>query len=354
MNEIFRFLASAAQKQEFSDAHIEQGRLLRLRIPSGWVDAGFGVVEDEHLKPFLQSVDKFWNQRLKSGATLNVSFDLADAQLGPELSGRFRCCVYNVDSGRRIAASLRRIKDSPLPLEQVGTPPIVASFASAPRGMLLVTGPTGSGKTTTLMSLLARILSMRPVHVVTIEDPVEYLLPPGDGIVSQREVGVDTPSFAEGLRDALRQRPDVIMVGEIRDRETADTAMRAAESGHFVMATVHARSAVGALQKMQALVPDEDFLGSSIVGVLAQSLLPTTSGDRFVLAAEMVHLHDPDLQTKVNQRNWDAIEDVLKRGDKGCVALNTALANLVRRGDVSKEAALVATYDTQGLQRSLS
>lgn len=353
MNEILRFLASVTHKQEFSDAHVEQGRPLRLRLPTGWVDAGFGVVEDEHMLPFLASVDKFWKQRLKSGATLNVSFDLADAQIAPDLSGRFRCCVYNIDGGRRIAASLRRIHSAPIPLEKVGVPPIVASFASAPRGMLLVTGPTGSGKTTTLMSLLSRILSVRPAHIVTIEDPIEYLLHPGEGIVSQREVGIDTPSFAEGLRDALRQRPDVIMVGEIRDRETADTAMRAAESGHFVLATVHARSAVGALQKMQTLVPDEEFLGASIVGVLAQSLLPTISGDRSVLAAEMVHLHDPDLQAKACQRNWEAIEDVLKRGDKGCVSLNTSLANLVKRGEVAKEAAIAATYDTQGLQRNL-
>lgn len=354
MNEIFRFLSKVAATREFSDAHVEQSRPVRLRTPAGWVDAGFGVVTEEHLSSFLQAIDNYWRQKLKNGATLNVSLDLAESHVGQEYRGRFRCCVYNIDGGRRIAASLRRIHAAPIPLERVGAPAIVASFASVPRGMFLVTGPTGSGKTTTIMSLLARILEKRAAHIVTIEDPVEYVLPAGLGIVSQREVGIDTPNFAAGLRDALRQRPDVIMVGEIRDHETADTAMRAAESGHFVVATLHARSAVGALQKMQSLVGDEDGLGGSIVGVLAQSLVPSANGDKFVLAAEMIPLNDPDLQSRVSQRKWQSVDEALRRGERGCVALNTTLANLVRRGDIAKEHALMATYDIQGLARAIS
>lgn len=350
MNEILRFL-SANKDKTYSDVHIEQGKPMRFRTPNGWEDAGFGIVSDEHLVGFLGKVDNFWKHALQKKETMNVSLDLANVER--DTFGRFRCCVYTIDSGRRIAASLRRIHPEPMSLEETGVPALVTSFVNAPKGMLLVTGPTGSGKTTTIMSLLSRILSRRNVHVVTIEDPVEYVLAPGAGIVSQREVKIDTLSFSDGLKDALRQRPDVIMVGEVRDPETAVTALRAAESGHFVVATVHARSAIGALQKMQTLAGEDAYVGSSIVGVLAQVLLPAMDGSQFVMAPEFIHLNDPDIQAKVNQCKWDGVEEILKRGDKGCISQGASLANLIRRGAIKKEDALLAAYDVQNLARSV-
>lgn len=348
MNEILRFLGEAVTNHPCSDIHIEQGRGIKLRMPGGWQESSFGEVDEDLLSAFLQSVDKHWRNVFSQGRPISVTLDL-DLKGLPNL--RYRCFAYTIDCGRRIAASLRPIQPVPLPLEKLGLPPLAMTFANAPKGLLLVTGPTGSGKTTTIMAMLAKILAHRPAHVVTIEDPIEFLLPHGEGIATQREVGIDTESFASGLKEALRQRPDVVMVGEIRDQDTAMTALRAAESGHFVVATMHARSAVGAVQKLRLMAEaDAVILGNALCGVLAQTLLPTRDRQSLVLASELVYCAQREVQAAIREEKWSALEDMLKRGDKGhCVGLNNQLNALVRNNVVSREEAVTAAYDPAGL-----
>ncbi|MBE7540575.1 MAG: Flp pilus assembly complex ATPase component TadA [Opitutaceae bacterium] len=345
MNEILRFLAN--EEGCFSDAHVEQGRPLRLRKPTGWEDAKFGKIEDHDMETFLQSLDKGWEAKMRKGQPVSVTIDLKLRNIGDM---RYRCFAYTIDGGTRVAASMRPIRRAPDSMSNLGLPPIVHTYAKAPKGLLLISGPTGSGKTTTIMAILSNILKARPVHVVTIEDPIEYVLDQGQGITSQREVGVDTQSYAAGLKEALRQRPDVIMVGEIRDQDTASTALRAAESGHFVVATMHSRSAIGAIQKLREMSEtDGSTIGYSLIGVLAQVLVPSKDKSRLILASELLHCQDREIITKIGEQKWPAIEDAIKRGDKGCLSMGQSLTSLVRSGQIERDTALAAAYDPLSL-----
>lgn len=346
MNEFIRFLSEYHSAHEFSDAHLEQGKILRVRAPGGWIDPGFGVVGEERLIAFLNSLDPQWKAKLKAAHSINLAVTLGTAN---KPLGRYRCAVYTIDGERRVAMSIRKIKEQAVTISELGLPPAVLAYTTTPRGLLLVTGTTGSGKTTTIMSILQCILEKRSAHVSTIEDPIEYILNPVDGIVSQREIGIDVESYANGVRDALRQRPDAIMIGEVRDAETASIAVQAGESGHFVPATVHARSAIGAIQKMRRMLAEDGHLAYTLSGVLAQALVPSVTGDTFILASEYINLSVPEVQTKVQKAQWGELEEYIKRGDGGCLWLNTSLANLVRRNVVTKESALMATYDRTGL-----
>lgn len=347
MNEILRFLASVPSSHAFSDVHIEQGLPIKLRLPTGWADADFGPVDEIHLRTFLQSIDEHWRTKINNRIPVMLTVDLDKFKLG---SMRYRCSVYTIDGDQKVAASLRPIGRIPMTLDKIGLPPIVQTYVRAPKGLLLVTGPTGAGKTTTIMALLAKILSERPVHVLTLEDPIEYSLSPDRGIVSQREVGLDTESFAAGLKDALRQRPDIIMVGELRDRDTAITALRAAESGHFVVATMHARSSIGAVRKLAELAEtDAVSISYSLVGVIAQTLLPSTDVTKSILASEILHCADKEVPKLLAEANWTAISNLLRNGEKGCSSLNKSLATLVAGHQASREHALVASYDATGL-----
>ena len=351
MNEILRYLAAASEKHTFSDAHIEQDRPLKLRLPGGWDESDYGLVTQDDLRTFLEAIDPAWKPKLNKGMSLSKTIDLADMKMADI---RYRCFAYTIDGGNRVAASMRPIRRMPISLEKLGLPPLALTFAKSPKGLLLVTGPTGSGKTTTIMALLTKILSTRRVHAVTIEDPIEYILSEGEGITSQREVGIDTVSFAEGLKEAVRQRPDVIMVGEIRDHDTAATALRAAESGHFVVATMHARSAVGALQKLKDMAAaDSSAIGYALIGVLAQTLVPAKDGSALVLGCELLNCLEREVQGKVIEQKWSALEDMLKRGEKGCVSLNKSLSELIKRNIISREDALTAAYDPATISSQL-
>lgn len=348
MNEFIRFLAGYHTDHEFSDAHLEQGKILRVRAPGGWIDPGFGMVGEERLIAFLNSLEPQWKSKLKTAHSINLAVSVGTAE---KPLGRYRCSVYTIDGERRVAISIRKIKEQVFAIERLGLPPAVLAYTTTPRGLLLVTGATGSGKTTTIMSLLQCILEKRNAHVSTIEDPIEYILDSHEGIVSQREIGIDVDSYANGVRDALRQRPDVIMIGEVRDAETATIAVQAGESGHFVPATVHARSAIGAIQKMRRMLTEDGHLAYTLSGVLAQALVPSKQGSNFILASEYINLGVPEVQMKVQKAQWGELEEYIKRGEGGCLWLNASLANLVKQDSISKESALMATYDRVGLMQ---
>lgn len=271
---------------------------------------------------------------------------------------RFRVNVHR--AGDNLGLVLRRLPEAPPRLSSLGLPPVFARMAELGEGLVLVVGATGSGKSTTLAALTAAILETRAVHVVTLEDPVECLLAPGRGLVTQRELGTDFPSFADGIRSALRQAPHVILVGEARDRETVDAALGAAETGHLVLTTLHTADCAGAVERLLAFFsPAEQRLArqrlaASLRYVAAQRLLPRLGGGRAVsveVLCATLRVRDRILSGKSDAEGF---ADILEQGAPyGMVTFDAATAALFAAGVVSEETAVSRAADRAALSRAL-
>ena len=265
--------------REFSDLHLRENAPLRVR------SGGRLRAEDERIVPrtallgLLAAVcpDESWERRLEQGGgQWDFSFGLADA--------RFRCNLHRCDAGQGLAMVLRRLEHVIASATDLGLPASVQEFVDRRAGLVLVTGPTGSGKSTTLSAFVEHINRSRDGKIVTIEDPIERLHVSRRCTIVQREVGSDVASFAQGLRSAFRQDPDVILIGEIRDHDTMATALAAAEAGHLVLATLHTLSAAKTVDRIADFFTGEDkqlvrsVLASVLVGVIGQVLLPREDG----------------------------------------------------------------------------
>ena len=262
--------------------------------------------------------------------------------------------------GQRLGIVMRRINDTIPALNSLGLPnDIINTFLARSSGIIQITGATGSGKSTTMAALLAH-LCQEPVRIVTIEDPIEYILPHDQkAIVTQREIGRDTPSFSLGIRAAMRQDPDIMMIGEVRDAETAEAALQAADTGHLVFTTAHTRSAARTVERIQNLFPTErqqTILGQfadAFIGVISQVLVPAADGQGKVLAYEIM---TPDGGVAANIRKGRIEQlnnDIDSGGQFGMVKLNKTLMRLVREGRITKNEALGASYEPQTLKREL-
>lgn len=328
----------------FSDIHIELDRPLMLRMPTGWQEVtDFAPFSQADIAAFLASVDPDWQANI-SYAAISRAMDL--------MSCRLRVNAYTIGSGLGIAINVRRQPLNPLSLEETGLPMYLRTLLDQPKGLILFTGPTGVGKTTSMASMLDYINKTRHAHIVTIEDPIEYVHSRRKSIFSQKEVKVDTPSFAQGLRDALRQKPDVIMVGEIRDRDTADTVFLAAESGHLVLASLHTNSAKGSLNKMLSWFPDETphrarSLADTLHCVVSQTLVPNGDGSDRVLATEVLMNQTDDVREMIEQPDkYGALVDWMRSGrDKMSHTLNQSLYRLVKEQSITPRDALRHTND---------
>jgi twitching motility protein PilT len=244
-------------------------------------------------------------------------------------------------------ANFRRIPLEVPSLEDWQLPGVLSEVLPLPDGLVLVTGPAGSGKSSTMAALVRGILESRPVHVVTIEDPIEYVLPKGQGAVTQREVGEDTPDFAEGLRAALRQQPDVLLVGEIRDRETAGTALNAAETGSLVLSTLHTRSAPETLGRFLELFPDQErhrVLGQLcrvLKAVFSQMLLARADGTGLTAAVEVLRT-SPSVVERIRTGDIAGLAEEVEASVSfhRMQSMNQSLAALVLTGVVARDEAL--------------
>jgi twitching motility protein PilT len=279
---------------------------------------------------------------------------------------RFRVNVYFQKES--VGAAFRMIPDELKTLEELGIPATLHQLAEKPRGIVLVTGPTGSGKSTTLAALIDEINRNRAEHILTIEDPIEFLHRHKRCIVNQREIGPDATTFAEALRAALRQDPDVILVGEMRDLETISTALTAAETGHLVFGTLHTQSAPSTIDRIIDVFPPEQqeqvriMIANSLQGVVTQTLLPTADGVGRVPALEVL-LPDDAVRNLIRQGKVEQVYSVMQTNTtRGMQTMEQSLADLVQRGIVkledalsrsSRPAQLIGLLERQGVQVQL-
>ena len=270
---------------------------------------------------------------------------------------RFRVNVFRQLDG--LAAVVRPIWDQVPQLEALGLPADILRAVAPPNGLVLMTGPTGSGKSTTLAALVEHLARTRACHIVTLEDPIEYLFTRGQAIVHQREIGTHVPSFAAGLRAALRESPDVLLLGEMRDPETIALALTAAETGHLVLSTLHAGTAAGAVERIVHALPEGERgavraqLASALRFVLTQQLLATTEGGR-VPAVEMLAVNNA-VAAQIRDGRTQLLATQIELGaDEGMVTMNQALHALVRAGRITRQTALAATLKPEELDKLLA
>ena len=277
-----------------------------------------------------------------------------DFSIGLEGLSRFRVNVFN--QKETIGSVYRAIPYEIRSFEELGLPAVVADLCRKPRGLVLVTGPTGSGKSTTLATMIDRINSSRHEHILTIEDPIEFLHTHKNCVVSQRELGIDTFSFAEALRSGLRQDPDVVLVGEMRDLETIEMALRVAETGHLTLATLHTNTAASTITRIIDVFPANQQpqirtqLSNVLEGIMCQALLQNSTADGRVMAMEIL-IPNPAVRNLIREDKIHQIYSMMQTGnDKfGMQTLNQSLASLYRKRDVTLETAVAISSNPDEL-----
>ncbi|NIA13738.1 MAG: PilT/PilU family type 4a pilus ATPase [Nitrospiraceae bacterium] len=278
-----------------------------------------------------------------------------DLSFGITNLSRFRLNVYR-DRGSVVAA-FRAIPFEVMSFEELGLPRIVSEFAYRPVGLVLVCGPTGSGKSTTLAAIVDRINRERAVHIITIEDPIEFLHRHDRSIINQREVHADTKSFGASLKRVLRQDPDVILIGEMRDTETIQAALTVAETGHLVFATLHTNDALQTINRIVDVFPASQQdqvrtqLSFVLEGVVVQQLIPRSDSGGRVLALEIM-APNPAIRALIRSEKLEQIPSMIEIGSgDGMMTMNQSLYRLCRRGIISNEMAMKRSPNPEGLQR---
>ena len=332
----------AAVERGASDLHIKADDVFRARIDGRLVPLTRQALTAEQTRAIAHSLIPVEADRQRLDAL--TDYDCSYALPGV---GRFR---VNVMRQRGSFAIVMRMIPYDVPtLERLRLPAVVAQIAGAERGMVLVTGVTGSGKSSTMAAMVRHINERTEKHVVTLENPIEFLHADVRASVTQREIGADTDSFRTGLRAALRQDPDVILIGEMRDAETVDTAMKAAETGHLLISTLHTPDAQSTILRTMAMFPPEEQevvrlrLAESLHAVVSQRLLPRATGSGRVVAAEVM-LVTPAIRDLIAEGRIGEIRDFVAEGrtQYGMQTFDQHLTDLVRGGEVSYEVALAA------------
>ncbi len=328
-------LLQACVSQDASDIHLVVGRPPVLRIDGRLRSLETKVLEPEDTVGLMKSITPERNQQeLQEEGGTDFGFAFGD-------DARFRVAVFRQKSN--ISVCLRLIPSKIMSFEEIGLPRICAALCRRPRGMFLVTGPTGSGKTTTLASMINYINENFDRHIITVEEPIEYYHNHKKSVVNQREVGIDVPSFGEALRRVLRMDPDVILVGELRDLETIESAIRAAETGHLVFSTLHTTSAAGTITRIIDIFPvnqQEQIrtqLSINLMAVLSQALCPLAAGKGRVAAYEFMVV-TPAIANLIRENKTYRIDSSIQTGRKlGMQLLDEHLWQLYDRGKITLE-----------------
>ncbi|WP_044237901.1 type IV pilus twitching motility protein PilT [Chondromyces apiculatus] len=332
-----------------SDMHITSGTPPLLRIDGAIVPLKLPPLTPPETKQLCYSVLSDEQRGIfEQKNELDLSF-------GMKGLARFRANLF-VQRGA-VAGAFRQIPFKILSFEDLGLPAVVLDIASRPRGLVLVTGPTGSGKTTTLASVIDKINAEQRLHILTIEDPIEYLHPHKLSIVNQRELGSDTISYKEALRHALRQDPDVVLIGEMRDLETIEAALTIAETGHLVFGTLHTNSAISSINRIIDVFPPHQQsqvrqqLSFTLVAVMTQLLLPRASGPGRVMTMEVM-IPNAAIRNLIREDKLHQVYSQMQVGQagSGMQTMNQSLAALFQRRIISLEDALSASADPDELR----
>ncbi len=333
-----------------SDLHITPGAPPTVRVRGRLMRMdGYPILTPSDTREIVYSIlSNAQRQKLENNWQLDFAYAIPGA-------ARFRVNAYFQRAS--LGAAFRLIPFEIAPLDSLGLPPAVADFATKPRGLVLVTGPTGSGKSTTLASLIDVINESREEHIMTIEDPIEFLHKHKKCIVNQRELGSDATSFGEALKAALRQDPDVILVGEMRDLETISTAITAAETGHLVFATLHTQDTPQTIDRIIDVFPSGQQgqvraqLSVALQGIMTQTLLPTADGAGRCVAVEIL-MPTPAVRNLIRESKSHQIYSVLQTGGAhGMQTMDSSLAQLVRAGKITRQLADSRAHSPEELRR---
>lgn len=333
-----------------SDLHLTAGSPPQVRVHGDLLHIpGFDVLDAQIIRRMIYAIlTQKQRERFEEDWELDLSHPLPG-------KARFRVNLF-VQRGS-FGAVLRTIPDQIVPIEQLGLPKVVREFADLPRGLVLVTGPTGSGKSTTLASLIDIINANKPVHIMTVEDPIEFLHWHKKAIVNQREIGEDTKSFASALRHVLRQDPDVILVGEMRDLETIQTALTASETGHLVFATLHTQDAPQSIDRVIDVFPPHQQqqvrvqLATSLQAVMTQQLIRTADSRGRCVATEVM-VATPAIRNLIREGKIYQIYSAMQSGGQyGMQTMDQSLAELVKQRRISYELALERCANQTDLAR---
>ncbi|MDQ7822629.1 MAG: type IV pilus twitching motility protein PilT [Candidatus Eremiobacteraeota bacterium] len=321
-----------------SDLHLKTGSAPMIRVDGELTPVTYEVLTPDVVRRMIESI---LSDEQKARFVAEKELDLAYSV--PGLS-RFRINVY-LQRGTW-GTAVRVIPSRPFTIDELKLPPLLKDLAMKPRGLILVTGPTGSGKSTTLASMINHINENRRCHIVSVEDPIEFLHKDKNSVISQREVGADTHSFSHALRHVLRQDPDVILIGEMRDLETTQICITAAETGHCVFATLHTSSAPTTVDRVIDIFPPHQQqqirmqLSVTIEGILCQTLLPKAKGSGRVMAMEIMPV-TPAVRNIIREGKSHQIPNIIQSGAQyGMQSLDMALRNLYLQGLVTFEDAL--------------
>lgn len=342
-----------ARELEASDVHFTAGLPPMVRLHgsisklSGYPDCTEPII----VNVINQITSKKHKQIIAGGEDADFSFVSAAGQ-------RHRVNVYRQRGYHAIA--FRLLRNEIPTLADLGLPPLLAEFASKPRGLVLVTGPTGSGKSTTLAAMIDHINRTKNSHIITIEDPIEYLHSHKQSMVNQREIHVDVDSFSNALRAALREDPDVILVGEMRDYETINAAVTAAETGHLVLSTLHTTGAAETLDRIIDVYPPHSQgqcraqLAKAVIGVVSQTLVPTADGKGRVAALELMNSTDAISSLIREGKTFQIPSNIATGKAKGMFTLDQDLARLTQSGRITETTALAKCQNVQEYQRLLT
>ena len=344
-------ILAAAKQMRASDVHITVGVPPKVRVHGGLIDMNYPIFSKADSDAIILSMmNDRQKEILEDKGEVDFSFSLSNV-------GRFRVNVFKQRG--TLAAALRLVNTIIPKPEDLGVPPTVVNLYKKKRGLVLVTGPTGSGKSTTLASIINMVNDNLPSHVITLEDPIEYLHSHKMATVNQREIGMDSMSYSNALRAALREDPDVILVGEMRDLETISIAITAAETGHLVFSTLHTIGAAPTIDRIIDVFPPHQQqqirvqLATVLEAVISQQLLPTADGNGRVAAFEVLH-STPAIKNLIRENKTFQIPSTMQTNKKlGMQTMDDALFYLYAQGIISKDTAMNYAQNQQDLEKKL-
>ncbi len=347
INEILK----TAMDNKASDIHIVVGQPPLIRLHTQMAPMDYPVVTAESANRMLKDI--------LSEQRIAAFMEKRDADFSYELPGFGRFRVNAHFQRNSVAMAFRIITDKVRQLDQLGLPEVVSRLTYLPRGLVLVTGGTGSGKSTTLAAMIDAMNRRYNKHIITLEDPIEYLLASNKCTIEQREVGSDVPSFASGLKHVLRQDPDIILVGEMRDLETTSAAISAAETGHFVMSTLHTSSAAQTIERIIDIYPGEQqnqirsMLANTLQAVVCQELFKRIDQPGMTPGIEVL-IVTPAVRNLIRENRIYEIQNVIETSRAlGMQTMDTSIKQLYFNGKISKEDAVAMSHQPEKLERQL-